>query len=261
MLIRLLIFIISIISISSCSTTKFKGKSDKIKLLSEKKLGDSILSNELIFKWMKSRGTIALQMNQEEEEIDFNLRIKNDSLIWLNISKFKKKIGRAKIFKDSIILAIEYPEKLFYSGSIDEIAKKIGITLSYSFLENLFIGNSYIGSLNKFSYNIKENQYHIQSKIKKEKLVTFQSWINPNTFKSNRINISIPNSKFMFDMFFHEWSRMNGGIIPLRIRAVLKTISSEYTIELIHKNIKFDDPLKFPALNINENYQPIIIND
>lgn len=261
MLIRALIFFIFIISITSCKTLQLDGKVRNTKMLSEKKIVDSILANEFYLKWMKSRGNITFQLKDKEEEIDFNLRLRKDSLIWLNLSKFKKKIARSKITKDSIRLALEFPEKSFYIGSFDQIANEISITFSYTLLENLFTGGSYIRSLDNFSLSMEEGQYHINSKIKKEKTITFQSWINTTTFKTNRINLSIPKSETEIDLFFLDWSTIDGGTVPLKIRGILKTNSSEYSLELNHKSIKFDVPLKFPVVHVDKKYQPLIIND
>ena len=261
MLIRALIVIITIVSISSCKTIQFEGKVDKTKINSQKTLVDSILANKFCLQWMKSRGNITLLIKEKEEEIDFNIRLRKDSLIWINLSKYKKKIARSKISKDSIVLTLEYPEKSFYIGSFVKIANEIGMTFSYNLLEDLFTGGSYISNLDKFSFNIEDGQYHIYSKIKKERTINFQSWINPTTFKSNRINLSSPKSKAEIDLFFLDWSKFDGGVFPLKVRVILKTNSSEYSLELNHKSIKFDIPLKFPAVNVDKKYQPLIIND
>tara|TARA_B100000900_G_scaffold414674_1_gene442024 strand:- start:1821 stop:2606 length:786 start_codon:yes stop_codon:yes gene_type:complete len=261
MLIRTLIIFVSIISIISCKTLQLDRKIIKTKILSEKKLVDSIMANEFHIKWMKSRGNINLKFEEKEETIDFNLRLRKDSLIWLNISKFRKKIARSKISKDSILLALEYPEKSFYNSSIEKIAYDIGISFSYRLLENLFTGGSFLNSLDKFSFSIEEDQYHINSKIKKERTIIFQSWINPATFKTNRINLFDPKSKTEIDLLFLDWSIIDSANVPLKIRGVLKTNSSEYSLELNHKSIKFDSPLKFPTINVDEKYQPLIIND
>ena len=63
-----------------------------VKVLHEKKLLDSIKVHEPNIDWLKARGNSVITINNEEEqEVEINIRSKIDSIIWLNITKFKKK--------------------------------------------------------------------------------------------------------------------------------------------------------------------------
>ena len=79
-----------------------------------------------------------------EQEMEINLRSKIDSAIWINISKFKKKIFRTLLKKDSIKMTIEYPEKIFFDGSTKSFNNLTGISLNYNLIEELINGGSYL---------------------------------------------------------------------------------------------------------------------
>lgn len=247
---------------ASCKTIKLPGNMGEVKMLSEKKLIDSIIANELRADWIKSRGSSTINFDNESQGLDFNLRIRKDSLTWLNISKFKKKIARALFQEDSVMMALEYPEKLFFNNSYRYLKNETGVGFSYSLIENLFCGGSFINNLkNKFKLTIEENQYHIYSKVQNEETIIFQSWVNPLTFKSNRINISLPNSIAEIDLFYSSWTTVQGITFPLKINMVLNINSIEYSIEIEHKSLKFNTPLKFPGIKVNQSYKSLIIND
>lgn len=254
-----------IVTLNSCKTIQILGENKKIKALSEKKLIETILANEIDIKWLKSRGNAYVQFEDDkEEEIDFNIRIKKDSLVWINLSKFKKKIVRAAFSSDTIKLAVEFPKKLSYYNSFESLTDSTNLSLSYSIFEHLLCGGSFIELLSKdLSSDIENNQYHIYSKdlTKNNFEVIYQSWIDPMSYKSNRINIYFPSSASEIDVFYSEWTLTENVLVPFKIKVVVKTNSNEYSIDLIYKSFKFDLPQKFPGIKIDKKYEPIIFND
>ena len=76
----------------SCISIKDIDEGRIVKDLHEKKLLDSIKAHEPNIDWLKARGNSIIAINNEEEqEVEINIRSKIDSIIWLNITKFKKK--------------------------------------------------------------------------------------------------------------------------------------------------------------------------
>ncbi len=89
---NILVGVFSLFITASCSMIKNVEQGKEVKVLHEKKLLDSIKEYELDIQWLKARGNALITINREEQqELDINIRSKTDSLIWLNISKFKKK--------------------------------------------------------------------------------------------------------------------------------------------------------------------------
>ena len=110
------------------------------------------------------RGNADVTINDDEQAVEIYLRSKFDSVIWINISKFKKKIFRSLIKKDSIKMTFEYPEKTFFQGTTKTFNDITGIFLNYNLIEELITGGSYIHHINqKFKLDIIENNYHIQT--------------------------------------------------------------------------------------------------
>ena len=89
---NILVGFFTVVISASCSMIKNVEAGKVVKVLNEKKLLDSIKEYELDIQWLKARGNALITINNEaQQEIDLNIRSKADSLIWLNISKFKKK--------------------------------------------------------------------------------------------------------------------------------------------------------------------------
>ena len=140
-----------------------------------KKLLDSIKEYELDIQWLKVRGNTLITIdNEAPQELDINIRSKTDSLIWLNISKYKKRIFRGEFKKDSVKMVIEYPEKLFFKGSVDSLESGFNVSIPYALIEDLLMGRSYLNHLeDKFILQVKNNEYHLLSP-EREKLKELQ---------------------------------------------------------------------------------------
>ena len=239
----------------SCRTIKLQGESEKIRVLSKRKLIDSIMKNKSQIVWLRSKGKIVFNSDENKEEVDFNIRAKKDSVIWVNFSKFKKKIARISLEKDSIKLALEFPEKLYYKGTFDEIKKTFKLSISLKLIGDMIYGDPLLNYFKKpLNLDIDENQYFLY--LKNENEIIFQSWIDPITFKTNKINIFSADESVVINVFFKKWYRNQNTLIPQEIKIDFNVNSNNYSISLENKNIKLDMPTNFPAINIDNKYQP-----
>jgi len=270
----LLLALCFITSLNACKTIKSNDSGEKIKIVSLKKLLETLNHNDLDVKWIKGRGSASINFEENVQEVDLNLRIKNDSLIWLNLSKYKKKIARTSFGYDSVKITLEYPEKYFYLSSFKTLSNSINLSLSYEIIQELLIGGSFISFVNdKFISNIKENQYHLSSHSKRKSTrimsnkakqgveLIYQSWIDPVNFKCNRVNIFFPESSSEIDIQYEEWTDIENQLFPQKIKVKMSSFSNEYSLEIAYKSIKFDLPQRFPEIKIDDKYQPLIIND
>ena len=270
----LLLALCFITSLNACKTIKNIESGEKIKIVSLNKLLEAINNNDLNIKWIKGRGSALINFEENKQEVDLNLRIKNDSLIWINLSKYKKKIARSSLTRDSVKITLEYPEKFFYLSSFKTLSDSTDLSLSYEIVQELLTGGSFISLVHdKFISKIKENQYYLSSdrkrksnlivsnKTKQDVELIYQSWIDPVNFKCNRVNIFFPDLSSEIDIQYEEWIDIENQLFPLKIKVKMSSLSSEYTLEIVYKSIKFDLPQRFPEIKIDDKYKPLIIND
>ena len=260
---------------ASCGMIKNIEEGKVVKVLHEKKLLDSIKEYELDIQWLKARGNALIAINNEApQELDVNIRSKADSLIWINVSKFKKRIFRVEFKKDSVKMVIEYPEKLFFKGSITNLENDLNLSIPYALIEDLLIGRSYLEHLeDKFILQVKNNEYHLLShrkrktkritnnKTKKSADYIYQSWIDPFTYKCKRINIIFPSSNSEINITYKNWEKINNQYFPMDIELIISNLDLAYNLLINYKNIKFDMPQKFPFKSIDNKYQQIKFND
>lgn len=259
----------------SCSTIKNVEEGGIIKVLHEKKLLDSVKSKEIIPEWIKIRGNSLISINEEEnQEVEINIRSKIDSVIWVNITKYKKKIFRTLFTNDSVKMTIDYPEKLFFDGSIRELNNVTNLSFSYGLIQELIIGGSYLKYLDdKFILHVEDNEYHLLShrprktkritsnKTKKPVNYIYQSWINPFTFKCERINLIFPENSSQINIVYKNRQEINGYSTPMEIEIELSNSETKYNIAINFKSIKYDIPQKLTFNKIDKYYKLLNFND
>ena len=272
---NILVGFITVLISASCGMIKNVEEGKVVKVLHEKKLLDSIKKYELDIQWLKARGNALITINNEApQELDLNIRSKADSLIWINVSKFKKRIFRGEFKKDSVKMVIEYPEKLFYKGSVTNLENDLNLSIPYPLIEDLLMGRSYLEHLeDKFILQVKNNEYHLLShrkrktkritnnKTKKSADYIYQSWIDPFTYKCKRINIIFPSSNSEINITYKNWEKINNQYFPMDIELIISNLELAYNLLINYKNIKFDMPQKFPFKSIDNKYQSIKFND
>ena len=272
---NILVGFFAVLISASCGMMKSVEEGKVVKVLHEKKLLDSIKKYELDIQWLKARGNALITINNEApQEVDLNIRSKADSLIWINVSKFKKRIFRGEFKKDSVKMVIEYPEKLFFKGSVTNLENDLNLSIPYPLIEDLLVGRSYLEHLeDKFILQVKNNEYHLLShrkrktkritnnKTKKSADYIYQSWIDPFTYKCKRINIIFPSSNSEININYKNWEKINNQYFPMDIELIISNLELAYNLLINYKNIKFDMPQKFPFKSIDNKYQSIEFND
>ena len=244
--------------------------------LSNKAIKDSILKNQFTSEWLKARGnvTILFPFNDDEQTIDINLRLKKDSLIWLNLSKFKKKIARGSIGRDSIKFTAEMPEKVVCFGPLEKLKDTLGsffVTNSHQIIEEVLTGGAFINLINEnlnASYEDEQVSLSWQSNKKFNKKngtsnTTYKAWFNSSNYKCNKLNLSssISSTEIELIVIYSDWLEMGDNSIPQNIKISFSISEYTYSIEIKYKSIKFDIPQKFPAIKFDEKYKPILINE
>ncbi|MEC9231128.1 MAG: DUF4292 domain-containing protein [Bacteroidota bacterium] len=258
--------------ILSCKSIKpVENEKDK-KILNTKKLVDSIKEYECEVEWIKLKSETSIKFEDEELEVTLNFRIKKDSLIWINASNYGVKIARAFIAKDSIKVQSEYPSKTYFVGTFDDFEEQYNLSISYPLIENFLLGNTYINELSeKNSSNYRKGKYHlfshrkrktsrvISQKTKKYPEYIYQSWIDPENFKCDSLSIFFPDINNEIKIYYSNRNYEEAENFPSKLKIAF--LPNQYILELNHKTIKFNSPLKFPKLKITNEHERIKLNE
>jgi len=134
-------------------------------------------------------------------------------------------------------MTIEYPEKLFFDGPISTLNDLTNLSFSYGLIEELITGGSFLKYIDeKFILHFEKNEYHLlshrprktkritSSKYKKPVNYIYQSWINPFTFKCNRVNLIFPENNSQINVVYKNREEIDGYSSPKDIEMSINNI-------------------------------------
>ena len=148
----------------SCKGKKFIGveKTEELPL-------DSLLSalenHNLDFDWFDAKAKIKFESPEESGSATCRIRIKKDSVIWMNFKKLGVEASRVLIRPDSFFIIYRL-EKSFERGSISDIRRIYEIPINFDWIQQMVFGNLPIPTAEDESVLLEDSSYyHLRSSL------------------------------------------------------------------------------------------------
>lgn len=101
---------------------------------------DSISIEEIDFEYLHGRGRMVLKDASKENEVRANIRVKKDSIIWMNFTVIGVQGGRALINRDSITI-LNNVKNEYFVFDYKELSKKFNFEINYDVIQAAMLGN------------------------------------------------------------------------------------------------------------------------
>ena len=96
-------------------------------------------SSSIDFSWIKIKTKVDVEFQEKKHSCQLQLRIKNDSLVFVKVSKSGITGLRILASKDSVFY-VDKINKQFYRGVYSDVEKLVGLNIPFEFLQNIFLG-------------------------------------------------------------------------------------------------------------------------
>ena len=164
---NIFLLLLSSILMASCAVSKKMVPPSPPALRAETAfLRKNLGKNNLSVAWFSSK----IGLNFESEAMSFsgivNVRMRSDSVIWLNVTKFGIEVARALITPDSCVV-LNRIDGTYAVENWDFIAQKIGLPnkqANFKNLQHLILGNTIEMVGQEFSSDTLGGVYHLQIK-------------------------------------------------------------------------------------------------
>lgn len=90
---------------------------------------DSLSVEEIDFEYLHGRGRMVLKDGNKENEVKANIRVRKDSVIWMNFSVIGVQGGRALITRDSITIMNNVKNE-YYVFEYAELSRKFKMDIN-----------------------------------------------------------------------------------------------------------------------------------
>lgn len=176
----ILSFIVLIFFGTSCKSAKKLSGDAKLKKRSAKYLLKKIEDQKNDFEWLSLKARVKYQDDYQSISGTTNIRLKKDSIIWINVKKFSIEGARVLITPDSVFLIdrlnrqfaktdFSYLERMFkFPYVYSPETNKLESLASFESIQNIILGNAVILPSQENSQANLSNQYELKGDIDKD---------------------------------------------------------------------------------------------
>lgn len=232
----------------SCSTSK---NASNIRTLSANHIIRGVENNKFEFNSLETKLNVKIK-GDNNIGLKGQLRMQNDSIIWISLSLIGIEVGRVMITNDSVKF-INRSNKTYLAESLDNFKEKLPNEVTIHFLQDLLVGNNQLSQNNKFNVTIENDCYILASN-------TNDLWVTPETFKVKKYELHCLEqqigqwSESMISVNYDNFQKINDKLLPTKI--ILDTNNLGLNIEIDYSEIKVGEALDFP-FNISKKFNKI----
>jgi hypothetical protein len=214
----------------------------------------SLAIEEINFDYLHGKARMVLKDNDKEQEVKANIRIRKDSVIWMNFTVIGVQGGRALINKDSITI-VSNVKKEYYVFDFKELSKKLNFEVNYQVIQAAMLGNLILPRTDSDSVEERSATYLLKQTSGAAQVLNF---ISSATMKLQKVEIKEQNSHNAVTLNYGNFQPLGDKSFPYdgTINVFYKAGSGLLNTTIIFEYSKAevgDKELKFP-FNIPKKY-------
>lgn len=219
------------------------------KVIEPPKIDDAelkLVTEDLNFNYLKAKSKIVWKTQQSQDTYTVDIRMKKDSLIWVNISQTGI-TGATGLFSKSKVQFYQKINGEYFNLTYDSVSVVMGFKVDYLILQSLIVGNQPYKKNN--SRVIRENENIILKQ--QEGRINIDNMVGPNRKLKKILVNDVPTSNKM-TMDFEEFTMLNQVLFPFSSQINLdvkdkdnKNVNTLITIKYSKVEL-LDTPLEFP---------------
>lgn len=215
-----------------------------------------VSTEDLNFNYLKAKSKVLWKTNSNSDTYTVDIRMKKDSLIWMNIS-VSMITGATGLFSKDRVQFFHKINNEYFNWTYDSLSVKMGFKINYEIMQSLIVGNQPFKRKN--SRVIRENENYILKQD--EGRIQIDNYVGPNRkLKKLLVNDGPTENKLTLD--YEDFAAINQFLFPFSSQITLdvkdkdnklvKTlISIKYSkVELLESPLEF--PFKVPAKYLNK---------
>lgn len=253
-----------LVTLSSCKSNK-QVLRRSIKEYGFDYLYDQLKKNQLTFNTLNAKFSLEFEQNRKVTNLRGQLRIQNDSLIWMSFSPaLGIEAARVLLSNDSVMF-INRLNKSYFAGEYALIDSLLHTTIDYDLLQSMLVGNDLTQyDVNKYKSSVDGELYRMtireRRKIKRyiksgeidTRVLVQQIWLDSDNFRIRRIDIKEKGEENVnnLQVFYDDYIEIDGQLFPSRIQINInshKTIHIQVDFSRAELNKDLSFPFSIPS--------------
>src|SRR5690606_32022306 len=209
---------------------------------------------EIDFEYFHGKSRMVLKDGTKERDVKAVIRVRKDSVIWMNFTVIGVQGGRALINKDSITI-ISNVDKEYYVFDYEELSKRFNFEINYNVIQAAFLGNLLMPRKDDDEVDQKSLTFLLKQS---SGTIDVLNYISANTQKIQKVELQENNTHNSLTINYGNFQPVGGKPFPYNatISLLYKTAAGLLNTSIIFEYNKAevgDKELKFP-FNIPKKY-------
>jgi Domain of unknown function (DUF4292) len=208
---------------------------------------DKVKIDEIDFRYLKAKAKVAYKSPNDSKSFTVDIRMKKDSLIWMNVTFAGFAVATGLFDKNTVKLYDKYHGE-YNEYTYSAFGEKFNFNISYDILQSLIVGNRPFKK-NK-SRVVRENEYYL---LKQEQdRVLIDNYIGENK-KLKKLLLTQEDTDNKLTLDFDDFTMLNQYLFPNSSLITVDYKSNEdqkmyqTVVNIKHTKVELlDTPLEFP---------------
>lgn len=192
------------------------------------------------------------------QDISFktSLKIISDSAIHAIVSYLNFPVALASVSHDSVII-VNKREKCYNAQSLDYFKELLGLNLSLTNLEQVFLGRPLYYDENRPIIISPDISCKASTTIKRSeegKDLFINYWLNASHNKLSSVEIISPSDNTTVLINYFSWQDINGISVPYEMNLVIKAEQNQLTMRILFEKVEINSPIELIFI-IPEQYE------
>jgi hypothetical protein len=226
------------------------------KIVTVPRISSSALAvEEIDFEYLEGKARMVFKDDSKEGEVKANIRVRKDSVIWMNFSVIGLQGGRVLINKDSITI-INNVNKEYRVFDFKSLSEKLHIDVNYGLIQSALLGNLLFSKHESDSVEQKSATFLLRQSSGTVEVLNF---ISAATMKIQKVELRESDTYNALTLNYGNFQRVANKLFPYdcTINVFCKTQRGVLNTSIMFEYTKADvgtKELKFP-FSIPKKYE------
>ncbi|HYG51409.1 MAG TPA: DUF4292 domain-containing protein [Flavobacteriales bacterium] len=237
--------------------------------LNTNKIIDSVELQKLSFADFTSRLSVDVESKSLNESFTAHVKIRKDSIMWIDIRKAGLAVARVLITKDSLKMIMRMGQgEGYYPRSFNFLNEQFDTELDFTMLQDLITANPMSFDPQEKYKSPKDSAYYYLTTLRKRRLrkalehdrvykkhdVIYQYKFYPKTFKPYQVWINDINDTTVFDARYLEYEGLDSIPLPKVLEIEASKADRKMKLKLEYKRTRLNEKTDFPFV-VPDDYE------
>lgn len=236
---KALFFLASLLLLAACKTSKGTVAAPKNKETPDYLL-KKMAANQINADWFSAKAKIRYEDEERSVSITSTIKLKKDSVLWMNVKKLGIELARLLVTPDSIFILNRF-ENSYVAEELQMVERLYNLPANLNVLQSILLGNPIFLTMRNWTSEIKGTNHYLQSVDTRNQN---NYWLSPQDFLLQQMELADKQNARAVNLKFDEYVTLIGDKKFSYIRKLeLKSPDTgDVLVDLEFSNVQINTP-------------------